>query len=161
MKTTVAIPVWDNRLSTTLDFARKLVIVEIDGARELSRREVTLNDEPADRRARKIRDLGGQVVLCGAVSQPLARAVSHLGIQLLPFLSGPIDEVLAAYFCDRLGDPRFLLAGSTPGAGRKWRHRRGCWRGGSTVREAVAQYKAGKLSATGEPDVENHPGMET
>jgi len=130
VKTTVAIPVWDDRLSTTLDFARKLVLVETDGERELSRREVTLNEDTAERRARRIRDLGGQVVLCGAVSQPLARAVSRMGIQLLPFLSGPIDDVLAAYLCDRLADPRFLLAGSTHGAGKKWRHRRACWRGG-------------------------------
>jgi len=125
VKTTLAIPAWNDQVSTTLDFARELIVVETDGARELSRRKVSLGDETPERRARRIRDLGGQTVLCGAVSRPLAQAASRMGIELVPFLSGPVDDVLAAYFCDRLTDPRFLLAGSPPGAGRRWRRRCG------------------------------------
>jgi len=129
VKTTLAIPVWNDQVSTTLDFARKLMVVEADGARELSRREVALGDESPERRARRIRDLGGQTVLCGAVSRPLAQAASRMGIELVPFLSGPIDDVLAAYFCNRLTEPRFRLAGSSPGACKRWRRRCGCGRG--------------------------------
>ena len=61
MNTTLAIAVWDDRVSTTFDFARNLLIVEADGGREISRREVPLGDEPLDKKARRIQDLSVQV----------------------------------------------------------------------------------------------------
>ncbi len=39
MNTIIAIPVWEDQVSTTFDFARKLLLVEAVGERELSRRE--------------------------------------------------------------------------------------------------------------------------
>ena len=124
MNTTLAIPVWDNQVSTTFDFARKLLVVEADGGREVSRKEATLGDEPAGSKARGIRGEGVQVVLCGAVSQPLAQAVSQAGIQIIPYVTGQVDDVLAAYLCGRLTEPRFLQAGCRPGARKRWRY--GC-----------------------------------
>jgi predicted Fe-Mo cluster-binding NifX family protein len=120
----LAIPVWDDQVSTTLDFARALVLVEVQGGREVSRKEVVLGDGPAAGKARKLRNLGVGVVLCGAVSQSLAQAVSGAGIQIVPYVSGPIDEVLGAYLCGRLSEPRFMQPGCRPGARRRWRH--GC-----------------------------------
>lgn len=121
MKTTVAIPVWNDQVSTTLDFAQALLLVVAEGEQELSRREVKLGDEPVERKARTIQSLGAQVLLCGAISEPLARAVSRSGIRLVPFVSGSVDEVLAAFLCGRLDDPGFLLPGTRPASRRQWR----------------------------------------
>jgi len=123
VSTTLAIPVWEDQVSTAFDFARKLLVVEADGKREVSRREVPLGDEPVERKARRIRDLAVQVVICGAISQPLAQAVSQAGIEIIPYVSGQVDSVLAAYLCERLADPRFLQPGSRPGARKRWQHR--------------------------------------
>jgi len=134
MNTTLAIPVWNDRVSTTFDFARKLLVVEADGEREVSRKEVPLGDEPVERKARRIRDLAVQVVLCGAISRPFAEAVSQAGIRVIPYVSGEVDSVLAAHLCGRLAEPRFLQPGRGPGARGRWRHRaggcsgRGRWR---------------------------------
>jgi len=125
VKTTLAIPVWDDQVSTTFDFARKLLIVEANGEREVSRKEVALGDEPVERKARRIRDLAVQVVLCGAISQPLARAVSQAGVEVIPYVAGQVDNVLAAYLCGQLAQPRFLQPGCRPGARSRWRHQRG------------------------------------
>jgi predicted Fe-Mo cluster-binding NifX family protein len=130
MKTTVAIPVWDDQVSTTVDFARRLLVVEAEGERELSRKAVPLKEDPVERKARTIRDSGTQILLCGAISEPLARAVTQAGIQLVPYVAGPVDDVLGAFLCGRLDDPRFLLPGTRPAARRRWR------RGRSPVRAA-------------------------
>ena len=122
---TVAIPVWDDGVSTAFDFARKLLVVEVDGKREVSRKELPLDDEPAEKNAGRIRDLAVQVVICGAISQPLAQAVSQAGIEIIPYVSGQVDSVLAAYLCGRLADPRFLQPGSRPGARKRRRPRSG------------------------------------
>jgi len=122
---TLAIPVWDERVSTTLDFARRLLVVGTDGGREVSRKEVTLAEEPFTRKARRIRDLGVEVVLCGAVSRALARAIIQTGVRIIPFVSGGVDEVLGGYLCGVLYEPRFMQPGCCPGARRRWRHRCG------------------------------------
>jgi predicted Fe-Mo cluster-binding NifX family protein len=124
MNTTVAIPVWEGKVSTTFDFARKLLVVEADGGREISRKEVPLGDEFVERKARIMRDLAVQVVICGAISQPLAHAVSQTGIRIVPYVCGEANMVLAAYLCGRLTEPKFLQPGCRPGARRRWRH--GC-----------------------------------
>ena len=125
MKTTVAIPVWNDQVSTTCDFAQRLLVVGAEEEREIWRKELKLPDEPPERKARTIRDAGTQVLLCGAISEALARAVSQAGIRLIPFVAGPADEVLGAFLCGRLDDPRFLLPGTCPAARRRWRHGRG------------------------------------
>jgi predicted Fe-Mo cluster-binding NifX family protein len=126
MNTTVAIPVWEGQVSTTFDFARKLLVVEVDRGRELSRKEVLLRDEPVRGKARTLQDQAVQIVLCGAVSQPLAQAISQIGIQIIPYVSGPVDRVLAGYLCGRLAEPCFLQPGCRPAARRRWRHQGGC-----------------------------------
>jgi len=131
VKTTLAISLWGDQVSTTFDFASKLLVVETDGGREVSRKVVALVDEPVDRRARRIRDMAVQVVLCGTISQPLARAVSQAGIEIIPYVAGQVDNVLAAYLCGQLAQPRFLQPGCRPGARRRWRyHGGGCGRRG-------------------------------
>ena len=120
MNTTLAIAVWDDRVSTTLDFARNLLIVEADEGCEVSRREVPLGNEPLARKVQKMQDLAVQVVLCGAISHPLAQAVSRVGIRIIPYVSGQVDDVLAAYLCGRLADPHFLQPGCRSGARKRW-----------------------------------------
>jgi predicted Fe-Mo cluster-binding NifX family protein len=134
MNTIIGLPVWNDRLSTTLDFARRLVIVEADGEREVGRKEVALVDEAVEKKALRMRELAVQVLLCGAISQPLARAIVRAGIRIVPYVTGEIDQVLAAYLCGQLAQPCFLQPGCHPGARRRWQQRcglcggrRGCW----------------------------------
>jgi predicted Fe-Mo cluster-binding NifX family protein len=100
------------------DFSRRILLIDVSGSSELSRREMPLPNEPALQRAGRLKRWGVQVLLCGAVSRPLAWFVAQFGIRLVPFVSGPVDEVLAAYLCRRLDDHRFLLPGSPPAARR-------------------------------------------
>ncbi|MBL7114794.1 MAG: NifB/NifX family molybdenum-iron cluster-binding protein [Kiritimatiellae bacterium] len=121
MKTTLAIPVWKDHVSSTFDFARSIYIVELDGEREVARKEIELDDCPIAMKVQAIRDAGAQVTLCGAISRSLAQALGQAGIQIIPFASGQIDRVIAAYVCNRLSDPCFMQPGCHPGARRRWR----------------------------------------
>ena len=111
----------DERVATTLDFADEILVVETEGEREISRDRIQLRERSVEGRTRKLKDLALQVVLCGTVSQPLARAISQAGVQVIPYISGPVDDVLAAHFCGQLADPRFLQPGCRAAARRRWR----------------------------------------
>jgi len=128
----IAIPVWNSFVSSVFDFAHRLLLVDIENGKEISRSEVSLQAESLPERAGRLRDLGVNVLVCGAISQALANMVTASGIQVLPYVTGRFDDVLQAYFTGQLVHPQFTMPGYWPGARRGfggWR--RGCrWRGG-------------------------------
>ena len=128
----IAIPVWDNHVSTVLDFSNSLIIVECDSGSIGERSSAGFGESSIIEKVARLRDLGVNVLLCGAVSGPLERMILASGIVVIPFLRGTVDEVLDAYLNNRLVDERFALPGCYPagmGYGRRGigRGRRGGW----------------------------------
>ena len=124
----LAIPIWEGRVSNVFDFAHKAVVVELSGDQELGRDEVALSGQgPA--RIVKLRQLGVDTLICGAISRSLASRVSVCGIRLFPYVTGVVDDVIEAFKNGQLGSERFVLPGCWQGAGMQFRHRCG-WRGG-------------------------------
>ena len=119
----VAIAVWEDRVSSVLDFSQRLVVVELKEGGEASRAQITLSEQNPFVKLAKLRELGIDVLICGAVSQPLASASTACGIQLLPYVTGRVDDVLKAYQAGQLGLPQFMLPGWWPGARRDFRCR--------------------------------------
>ncbi len=125
----VAIAVWEDCVSSVLDFSQRLLVVEMNEAGEVSRSEITLTDQSPFVRLARLREFGVSVLICGAVSQPLASVATAQGIQLLPYVTGGVDDVLRAYRDGRLNLPEFRLVGWWPGARRGF-GRRCCQRRG-------------------------------
>ena len=121
----IAIPIWKDSVSTVFDFANRLLVVQTQGNQELSRSEIDISAELPISRARRLSQLGINVLICGAISQQLAALVASVGIQIIPLVSGSVDKVLSAYRSGQLINGRFLLPGYLPGARRRWRHGRG------------------------------------
>jgi predicted Fe-Mo cluster-binding NifX family protein len=117
----VAIPAWNDRVSPVFDAARSVMVVDVENGVEQARRQETLQEEFPTRRARQLAQLGVNVLICGAISRPLAAMIAASGITVIPWTAGPVDEVLTAYLAGRLPDPRWLM----PGCGGKRRHRGG------------------------------------
>lgn len=125
----VAIPAWAGQVSTVFDFAHSLLLVEVHGGREVSRSEIVLDENPSMLRAGILSRFGVEVLICGAISRPLADIVTRSGIEIIPFVSGRIDDVLDAFLTARLDDARLLLPGCPAGA-TKLRRRQRRFRGG-------------------------------
>ena len=128
--TKIAIPQWQGQVSTVFDFARELLLIDIEGEKEINRSQITLPDEPMPQRASKLKNLGVDVLICGAISRPLVFMITGAGIEVLPYVSGPIDEVLNAYLTGQLTEHRFTMPGCKAGARKGFRGRgRGQGRG--------------------------------
>ena len=117
----LVMPVASGRISTAFDFARQLLVVEYEDGREIGRSEAVVEEELPLNRARRLEALGASVLICGAISRSLAERLTSVGIEIIPFVSGPVDEVLAAYFAGELNSERFLLPGSTSEERTEWR----------------------------------------
>lgn len=118
----VGIPTWDGRVSPVLDVARRLLLVDIQGNAELSRREVEIQDVPLAARVKQIRELGVEVLICGAVSWPLQAALASAGVRVIAQTCGPVEDVLPAFLSGHLADGAFLMPGC---CGRRRRMRAG------------------------------------
>ena len=125
----IAIPILDSCVSPAFDFSRRLLLVEFEDGREARRSEAVLVPESSVQRAGRLRDLEVNTLICGALSRDLARSVTGAGIEILAYVSGPIDEVLKAYITGQLADPRFALPGCWPGARNGFRRRQRRCRG--------------------------------
>jgi predicted Fe-Mo cluster-binding NifX family protein len=126
----VALPVWGGRISPVFDAAGHLLVVEAEGGMEVDRREVPLEDGPLPSRARRLSELGVDVLICGAISRTLVDLLEDAGIKVVPWISGEPDPVLAAYLEGGLPDSGFTM----PGCRGTRERRRSGHRGGGTRR---------------------------
>ena len=122
----IAIPVWNNCVSSAFDFAHRLLLVDIRNGSEANRSEISLSSEPIPQKANRLKSLGVDVLICGAISRSLASQVAASGIEVLPYVLGSVDEILRAYLTDQLGQPRFAMPCSWPGARKGFCRRRRC-----------------------------------
>jgi len=127
----IAVPIYNDSVSNVFDFACRLLLVNIENGKETNRFEVALESQLLPQRASQLKNLEVDVLVCGAISRVLANMVTTSGIQVLPYVTGNINDVLQAYLTGQLAKPEFNMPGCWPGARRGFgRRRRGCqWRG--------------------------------
>jgi predicted Fe-Mo cluster-binding NifX family protein len=132
----IAIPIYNSNVSNVFDFAHRLLLVEIENGKEATRSEVALESQLLPQRVGQLKSLDVDILVCGAISRVLAKMVTASGIQLLPYVTGRVDDVLGAYLAGQLVQPQFAMPGCWPGARKGFGRRggqggRGCkWRGG-------------------------------
>ena len=109
MKT--AIPVWEGKISPVFDTASKLLIIQIEDSKETSRFEAHFDEQNLTRRCSRIQGLGVEVLICGAISRPFYRMLVAGGVNVIPWVSGPAEDVLNAWMNGKLFHSRFLMPG--------------------------------------------------
>ena len=126
-------------MSPVLDVAARLVLVRLKGDAELERREVVLLERRPAGMVQSLRELGVNVVICGALSRELLTALQQASVRVVPQVCGELDSVITAFRRGRLSQPGFAMPGcwrQMCGGGRR-RRRRKCSR--SAPARALAQ----------------------
>jgi predicted Fe-Mo cluster-binding NifX family protein len=120
----LAIPIRRNRISPVLDYASQVKIVDVGETNDV-RGAMTVNMPDAHPAARVnvLKDLGVDVVICGAVSMPLMQLIRSEGITVIPGIAGEAVEIQQAYLEGSAIQDRFPMPGC--GRGRRRKHRRG------------------------------------
>jgi len=115
----IAIPVWKSRVSPVFDYAGRVLLVDSDSAGEQQGRVEKCLEPLPFQKVGQLRDLGVNVLICGGLSKRLAVRLEALGITVIPWTSGNVDEVLEAYVAGRLPDGRFRMPGCYGSQGRR------------------------------------------
>ncbi len=113
----IAIPHWQGRVSPVFDTAGNILLIDVENGQEQRReeRKLTRTDPPA--RAAEVRNLGAGVLICGGISVQFEAALVSSAVEVIGFVCGPVEEVLAAYLNGRLATRTY----SMPGAHRQRR----------------------------------------
>jgi predicted Fe-Mo cluster-binding NifX family protein len=105
----IAIPTWNGRVSPVFDTASRLVVAEVDKGRERSRFETDIGEHFLPSKTMRLTQLGVDMLICGAISGQCAYMVTTAGIELIPWISGQVEEVLQAFLRGNLFDTQFLM----------------------------------------------------
>ena len=119
----IAIPVCAGHVSTVFDFAHRLLLFDIDRGTVVMCSEISFEEGSPMYRAKVLSRSEIQVLICGSISHQSVKLLSNYGIEVIPFVTGSVDDVLSAYLNDSLSDPRFLLPGTKPEMREKWKNK--------------------------------------
>lgn len=98
MKSTiVALPVFQDRLSPLFDEARKFSVITLEGNSIVEQAIVDISENSAFIRIERLKEMGVTVILCGAISDTLARFIIEREFVLYSWLRGTVSEVLEQY----------------------------------------------------------------
>jgi predicted Fe-Mo cluster-binding NifX family protein len=133
----LGMPIWEGRLSPVFDAALRLLCVDLVDGAESGRSESALPPGGPAARVDGLLRLGVDILICGAISRPLAGMIASGGVTVIPFISGTPDEVITAFLNGTIQTGPFHMPGCC-GRGRGLRAGRGGqggrsghgWRGG-------------------------------
>lgn len=115
----IAVTVWADRVSPVLDVSTRAILFSVEDGQPTGRTEVELPGSPGAK-LNVLAERGVTTLLCGAVSRVVSQQAASFGLELIPFLAGEVDEVLAAFLAGRLPHPDFIMPGCQ-GRGRRGR----------------------------------------
>lgn len=120
--TRLALTVWEGRISPVFDVFREALILDLVDGRVVSRaRSLAPDVDPVDK-VRHLAEVGADVLVCGAISEPVRHALTTKGVRVIGFVAGDVDAVVEAFVAGRLPCPELVMpgcCGRTPWPGRK------------------------------------------
>jgi predicted Fe-Mo cluster-binding NifX family protein len=119
----VAVAHWQGRIAPVFDVSDNLYLIHCLEGRELRREKAILNHQDLFQRAEEVMSLEIQILICGAISYPLERALAAAGVRVIGFTCGDREDVLRAFLSGSLQRPCFRMPGWVP-RGRPIRCRR-------------------------------------
>jgi predicted Fe-Mo cluster-binding NifX family protein len=107
----LALATWNGRISPVFDVSRQVLMLDVQGGRELARHAEALPGTDPQSQASRLTALAPQTLICGAISQPMAALLAGSGVCVIPFTAGSVEEVLAAWQAGALPSPALSMPG--------------------------------------------------
>ena len=102
---------WEDRIAPVFDSAREILIVEMLPDRQTREtREALIRDQPYQTVLR-IAELQPDLLVCGAISGYIRDLLTAYDVQIMPFVSGDLRQIIDAWKTNRLKDRIFSMPG--------------------------------------------------
>jgi predicted Fe-Mo cluster-binding NifX family protein len=108
---TIAIPIFKSRVSPVFDACRRLLLIDLQDNRQISRKEFDLDNFSLRERLKVLEKNAVTVVICAGISDVFHALLSNSNILLICGICGNVDEVIKAHIDGRIDDPCFFMPG--------------------------------------------------
>jgi len=98
----VAIPYWQGRISPVFDMAREILLIHVENGHVVRRNKTLIVEKNPLARLNYIVQLGAEVLICGAISWSLQRALSSTGVQVITNIHGQVEDAIKAFLSNQL-----------------------------------------------------------
>ncbi len=98
----IAIPFFRNRVSNRLDSSENILIVTLDRGAIENQKKIRLVHNVPWMLENILSQLEIDVLICGGITEYYAKRFAHSQIQVIPWTTGELDEVLNLYLQGRL-----------------------------------------------------------
>ena len=129
----VALTVWEGRVSPVFDVCREALVLDIENRQVAASSKQPLSCAAPSNKTQLLVDRGVHTLICGAISNELLGELESKGIQVIAFIAGDVESVIAAFAAGDLPNAKFTMPGCPQrprscGAGRGRRRRHGLGR---------------------------------
>ncbi len=107
----IALTVWNGRIAPVFDVAGRLLIVDEGQDLKDGMECVMAEMECLPVRITRLKRLGVDVLVCGAISRPARMLAESQGIRLHGFISGNLEDVFEAWRNNKLDHESFAMPG--------------------------------------------------
>ncbi|MBI4773157.1 MAG: hypothetical protein HY788_03070 [Deltaproteobacteria bacterium] len=107
----LAVPEHRGRISPVFDTCRTVLIFDASTQADRACLRMCWKNVPCDRRPRELKSLGVGVLICGGISRWMAHQVESQSIDVIPWRSGEILEIVRAYHDGEIMQARFSMPG--------------------------------------------------
>jgi len=120
----VGMPVFNSRISPVFDWAKKLLIVDVDSnGKKVSERIVDIPGHDLYSRVDLLVDNKVEILICAGICMALMQMIMARGVSVIPGIVGEVDEVIEALVKGNIEEPRFMMPGFGRFKGRMWGRR--------------------------------------
>ncbi len=126
----ISVPAFGDTVATTFDFADEIVVFNCVNGRITDTQRFVLDETYIPLRASKLKELGINILICGAISNSAEIMLQHHGIEVITGITGDITIVVNEIVNGNIDQPQYRLPGFTGRrCGRKRRRKRQCRHG--------------------------------
>ncbi|HOJ33981.1 MAG TPA: NifB/NifX family molybdenum-iron cluster-binding protein [Candidatus Hydrogenedentes bacterium] len=119
MNLRVAFSHWNNRIAPVFDVAPQVRIIDVENGQVAHEQEESLAGVLPLQKALRLKELGVNTLVCGAISRPLYAILVGYGIHVIPFVAGNLEEVINAWLSGQIENVVFAMPGC---CGQRRRH---------------------------------------
>jgi len=93
----LALAAYENRIASLLETANQLVVVDLPPIDSKPKKIVAVIDNTLPYLVQLLHRNNVTILICGAINGCMFRAIESIGIQIIPWVTGNIDDVVAAF----------------------------------------------------------------
>jgi predicted Fe-Mo cluster-binding NifX family protein len=106
-----AFAIWEGRMSPVFDVSREVLLLTVEDGSVVARERTSLETPTPDAKADRLAALGVDALVCGAISEPVHHELTRRGLEVIGFVAGEVEEVIASFLAGELPTPALSMPG--------------------------------------------------